>query len=320
MAVHTPFLRRLDPLAAWTVYRYALPLRAFSTQREGLIIHTILKDGREGWGEIAPFPGRSRETLDQACDQLLKILRGNCSSSLYPSVAFGIESALIPYDPPSAPFPLWALLSGSSDQIIEQAAQAKEEGFRHLKVKIGHLTPSEALRAVHPLVGHIILRLDVNKAWGFDEAVSFFSSFPPDAVAYIEEPTRELDQLHRFPFPFALDESIGELSYCQLVELPHLSTLIIKPSIQGGSYALSLLEQLGKSLLFTGTFESGIGTAQIALLAYRLRRLGIPLGLDTYRYLGNDILTSPLFLSQGSLYLPTTLQLNPHGLIEIAQS
>ena len=320
MAVHPPLLRQLDSVTAWKIYQYTLPIPTFSLQREGLILHTTFEKGDSGWGEIAPLPGRSQETLSQAREQLLSILSGNPCPFPYPSVAFGLESAFTPYAPPATPFPLWALLTGTPDQIIERATLSAKEGFRHLKIKIGHLSPSEANCAIAPLIGQYVLRIDVNRAWSIDEAIHFFSSFPPHAIAYIEEPTWELKRLDDFPFPFALDESIPEIPFAQLAKMPLLSTLIIKPSVHGGSRALSTLAQLGKTLLFTGAFESGIGTVQIALLANRLNSVGIPLGLDTYRYLKRDLLASPLEFANGALYLPQQLHPNPHELIEIAHS
>lgn len=318
MVVHTPFLPRMDAVASWRLYHYILPLSTFSDKREGLILQTTFADGSYGWGEIAPLPERSKETLTQAKEQLLQALQGKLCAPPFPSVAFGLECALTPYKPPRARFPLWALLAGTPDAIKEKASRAAQEGFRAIKVKVSNLSPSDAEQVIRPLIGKFQLRIDVNRAWNFDQAVEFFSQFPKSAIACVEEPTHDLDRLHDFPFPFALDESLPEIPFSKIAAFPHLTTLIIKPTITGGSYALKIIEQLGKQIIFTGAFESGIGTAQIAMLAHHLNIMENPLGLDTYRFLKEDILQSPLDFSYGTLQLPSQFNLNLQHLAEVA--
>ncbi len=318
MVVHTPFLPRMDAVASWRLYHYTLPLRTFAHQREGLLLQTTFEGNNQGWGEIAPLPGRSRETLVQAEEQLLQAIHGKLRSLPLPSVAFGLECALTPYSPPTHRFPLWALLAGTPDAITDKALRAEQEGFASLKIKVSNLSPSDAERIIRPLIGRFQLRIDVNRAWSVDEAVNFFSRFPEQAIACVEEPTYELDRLSTIPFPFALDESLPEIPFSKIATFPHLTTLIIKPTITGGSYALKIIEQIGKQIILTGAFESGIGTAQIAALAHRLNLIENPLGLDTYRFLQEDLLDSPLDFSKGSLELPSQLNLNGKHLIEVA--
>ena len=93
---------------------YRLPLRAplnlgasVISDREGLLVCLEYQDGRPSWGECAPLPGFSHESLSEAAHQLrdlqtilhskhdLTFLQGQ---ALLPSVAFGLESA----DPPWA--------------------------------------------------------------------------------------------------------------------------------------------------------------------------------------------------------------------------
>ena len=107
----------LDPVMSnlkADIVKYRLPFKEpiavnqhSITAREGFIL-SLHAGGRIGYGEIAPLPGFSRETLDQAAQQLLKFckavnnglsLRDIDNSSFLrqfsiPSVAFGIESAI----------------------------------------------------------------------------------------------------------------------------------------------------------------------------------------------------------------------------------
>lgn len=320
MVVYPSFLRRLDSVASWKLYRYTLPLITFGDLRHGLILHMIHSDGKEGWGEIAPLPGRSKETLEEATTQLLKTLAltGSPSPLLLPSVSFGLESALTPYQPPTTPFPLWALLAGTPDAMKEKAKRAEQEGFSSLKIKVSHLNDKQAYSLISSLIGTFRLRIDVNQAWEYDRTLRFFSQFPSSAIECIEEPTHELDRLADFPFPFALDESLPEIPLSQLTRLTHLTTLIIKPTVAGGSAAWHFLKQLGKKMIFTGAFESGIGTVQIANLVHQFNFNNTPLGLDTYRFLQEDLLTTPLDFSHGMLHLPSKIEINYNYLTEIA--
>ena len=103
------------------IYRYNLPLNDFLSQgnetlieREGLIIR-LTSGEEEGFGEIAPLPGRSKETLERALAQVKDIkselltltvpdkltrLDGRLGSllkkfELRPSVEFGLEMAML---------------------------------------------------------------------------------------------------------------------------------------------------------------------------------------------------------------------------------
>lgn len=86
------------------LYRYSLPMEAGVVlrnqrlkTRDGWVVQ--LRQGeREGWGEIAPLPEFSRETLAQAeqaaLDWLQAWLAGNePDDSALPSVAFGLSCA-----------------------------------------------------------------------------------------------------------------------------------------------------------------------------------------------------------------------------------
>ena len=67
-------------LAGFDLYRYSLPLRRPLTlkgvtlqRREGLLLRLSGDDGSEGWGETAPLPGFSEESLDEATVQARRL-------------------------------------------------------------------------------------------------------------------------------------------------------------------------------------------------------------------------------------------------------
>ena len=70
------------PLVGAEVFRYRLPLVAplvlpsgTHTEREGILLRLRAADGTEGWGEAAPLPGYSPDTLDDVLTELPAHLR-----------------------------------------------------------------------------------------------------------------------------------------------------------------------------------------------------------------------------------------------------
>ena len=94
---------------SFNLYRYSIPVDSqlilrgrFLKRREGLIVRVACS--RDGWGEIAPLPGFSEETIEQAQEQAIEWLTNWCHASCeaprvpldgcYPSLAFGISTAM----------------------------------------------------------------------------------------------------------------------------------------------------------------------------------------------------------------------------------
>jgi O-succinylbenzoate synthase len=119
--------------------------------RSGVILEIRDQEGNKGWGEIAPLPKWSQETLEEALDQLFKIKQIIYDKEwrellaglkLYPSVEFGLESALLELEDPLPPFSalVSAFFLGKPKEILEQAKQRKAEGYTSAKLKVGHLS------------------------------------------------------------------------------------------------------------------------------------------------------------------------------------
>ena len=71
-----------------TLYYYS---RRFNGgTREGVLIRLESENGRVGWGEVAPLPGFSQETLEEAITDLIE---GDDSS--FPSVQWGTAAAML---------------------------------------------------------------------------------------------------------------------------------------------------------------------------------------------------------------------------------
>ena len=219
-------------IARAEVFRYGLPLTAplplahgVLERRDGLLLKLMTDDGRVGWGEAAPLPGFSAESIDEAASALTthaELLVGTplgeeaSGGACPPSVSFALASAILSLsDDIAGTVPLNALLAGDPVQILERARGLAGAGYGCAKLKVGLKTP-EADAALVCAVGEalgesVALRLDANRAWTMAAALDFAERIKGCAIAYIEEPLAEPAGLLAFHeetgLPYALDET-----------------------------------------------------------------------------------------------------------------
>jgi len=311
--------------------------------REGLLLRLAGDDGSEGWGETAPLPGFSEEGLDEAAARLGGLAQsmmgreatddwvdpeGDFSRELDrrvipPSVRFGFELGLwnlyaasaattlaeLVAPRPRTVVPVNGLLSGAPDEVLEEARRMRDAGYRTVKLKVGGRAVEEDVRLVRAL-GRVLgdavyLRLDANRAWGFEEAAGFARGVAGVGFEYVEEPLADparLPELVRgFGVPVALDESLVGIGPEALDGHRYARAVVLKPTLLGGvSRTLRIAEQalrLGMTPVVSSAYESGVGTAALVALAAGIGDRAVPAGLDTYRRLAADGLVSPLDLS-----------------------
>jgi O-succinylbenzoate synthase len=314
-------------------------------RREGVLLRLSGDDGSEGWGESAPLPGFSEESPDQAIVQLRRLAgsligrevtddwtnrNGAFGRELEriapaPSVRFGLELAVwnmcaaswgksLPglfAGQPRASVPVNGLLLGSWGEVLEGAQRMKNAGYEAIKLKVGARTVAEDARLVRKLaeeLGNTIsLRLDANRAWGYERAAEFLRGVA--RFEYLEEPLADparLPQLVReFGAPVALDESLVGMEPEVLEEHRYARAVVLKPTLLGGiSNTLRIAERalrLGMTPVVSSAYESGIGTAALVALAAGIGERPVPAGLDTYRALADDVLDTPLGLPAPSV-------------------
>ena len=140
------------------------------------------------------------------------------------------------------PLEICRLLAGSAKQILKKAEQLYHEGTKSVKVKVSNFSIQEAVALVEDLKQLFRLRIDANRKWELQDALNFCSHFGENEIEFFEEPLRNSIELHSFPLPFALDESLIESPQLleQLLQIPNLHTLVIKPSVLGGKSVLRL--------------------------------------------------------------------------------
>lgn len=282
-------------IEGFDLYRYDLALSGPVTlkgatllRREGALLRLTADDGSEGWGEAAPLPGFSPESLHDATKQLravapllmgcempvsLSILRESPLSELThlaPSARFGLELALLNLaaafggenlaelltDRPRRTVTVSGLISGSLEDVFAGALSMREGGYGTVKLKVGRLGVAEdveVVRGVGEILGDgVSLRLDANRAWEFDDAVRFAEGVSGVRVEYVEEPLAEparLAELARgWGLPVALDEMLAGMSPEELAGHPYARAVVLKPTLLGGVWRTLRLANEAKAI------------------------------------------------------------------------
>ena len=289
----------------------------------------LAEDGREGWGEIAPLPGFSPETLDQALAQARSIAgeiqeitglesclqRPDLSASVRAGFALAWWQLAFAHQWNAGnSIRLQGLLQGPPDQIMQDARAAANTGITAVKVKVGQRPIEDEIRLIHEVstvIPNVKLRIDANRAWQLTEAKRFIDAVANLNVDYLEEPVkRSADLLSLIPgsaIPIALDETVRHKGADVILDLAQV--FVVKPSLMGGLFlANELIEQsleAGKRCVISSSWESGIGMFSLLHMASNMPQESH--GLDTYRYLANDALVNRLPLSQAKIRLPSRL-------------
>jgi O-succinylbenzoate synthase len=309
-------------------------------RREGWLLHLTDHDGHMGWGDIAPLPGFSHESPALARQQLLLLadrlsgmevdplavlrnqhpsLQGCCSS-----VRFGAESGLLQLAAhqvgqplatqlgaggPSSICPINALVAGPLATCEAEACLAVKEGYPAIKLKVGRDTTAHDIERIQRVAGllpeAVALRLDANRAWSLEQAQEVALGLAGVKLDYVEEPLADPGQLSMLHdatgWPLALDESLQ----AEPSALRGVVAWVIKPTLMGGLVAgLTWMERarsLGLRAVLSSAFESGVGIRVVAEMA--ALQPGVPVGLDTYRRLGSDVLEPRLKMSGGCIHL-----------------
>ncbi len=288
------------------LYRYQVPMDAGVVLRNqrlksriGLVVH-LEQDDRTGEGEIAPLPGFSLESIDQAESiarlWLTQWAGGNEMSfdGVPPSVAFGLSCALAESDG-RMPMPsCWQsvpLCTGDPDLLFDQLSSLP--GRKIAKIKVGLYEPIRDSLLVNTLLealGDLHLRLDANRTWTPDKAASFLRWLNPavvDRIDFIEEPCASPAQSLAFAaesgIPIAWDETSRESGF-SIEALPGVAAVVIKPTLTGSlaycQQRIAGVHQAGMVALVSSALESSLGLGQLSGLAQRLTP-DAPPGLDT---------------------------------------
>ncbi|MBF0750763.1 MULTISPECIES: o-succinylbenzoate synthase [unclassified Pasteurella] len=301
------------------LYRYSIPVDSqlilrdrFLKRREGLLVHIQCQDN-EGWGEIAPLPGVSAESLEMAENQAIQWLANwdmarsrdekLSFDGLYPSVAFGLSCALAELKGKlntEGNYHTAPLCYGDPDELYESLAHLS--GEKVAKIKVGMyeanrdgLIADMFLEAIPDLQ----LRLDANRRWSLEKALLFAAKVKAphrSRIQFLEEPCKTPELSREFAaqtgISIAWDESLREPNF-QLKKEPNLSAIVIKPTLIGSlEHCIELIKQahtLGLKSVISSSIESSLGLTQLARIARQYTPNMTP-GLDTLDLMDYQVL------------------------------
>lgn len=312
----------------------------YLTRKVWYICLTDACSSSTGIGECAPLPNLSCDDLPDyeqqiafACSQFQKTgYIDKEQLKAYPSILFGLESALLHYQAGSlalwntafargeAGIPINGLIwMADYKQMLVQIEKKMEQGFRCIKLKIGAINFNEELALLKHIRAHFSareteLRVDANGAFLPADALEKLKRLSELELHSIEQPIRagqwsEMARLTALtPLPIALDE---ELIGCndlhkkqELLQTIRPQYIILKPSLHGGLCGseewISEAQKENIGWWITSALESNIGLNAIAQWCATLN-ISLPQGLGT-GMLYTDNVPVPLTIQKDQLW------------------
>lgn len=275
------------------------------SKREGILIRLEDKDGRPGYGEVAPIEAFGSESFVSALavcsslpesiepSELLERLFG------YPAMRFAVEAALAmiefhksAWPAVDKPWPVCGLFRDVQDEA--ELERLLEYGFQCLKAKVGVGDSLSEMRAIDRIMqksdGKISLRLDANGAFTLRDTMKWldFLADQPN-IEYVEQPMAKGEEAtmmrlaEDYPTPLALDESV-----CSLDDLKRWrdeqwpGIYVLKPLLSGAREELiDELQQGEIDVVYSSSLETMIGFANGLDIAIRCPSQQRALGYDT---------------------------------------
>ncbi len=296
----------------WYPYRLKLtkpvrmPAVGWVTHREGVRIYDPETDG---WGDAAPLPGVSEETI---ADVLKDLDEERWQESRLPSLRFAVECARAPWPGPGEPVKLNALWLADQEPLEKVLTRIQNWPQPTVKLKPGPDPDPEGWCRLLTERPDAVLRIDPNRGWTVEELRRYTAPIPPEKLEYVEEPlsspTAYLDLSDRDDPPVALDESLREPGGDAALASSNIRALVLKPTLMGHEADraswIRLAEQRGIRVVWSSSVESGLGLWHLA----RLAAGGEAAGLDTASWLEEDVVTPRPVSGNGVLELPERLQ------------
>jgi o-succinylbenzoate synthase len=304
-----------------------------------------------GYGECGPLNGLSIDAIPDFETKLIEICRLFNSMDLevfpfnlpiilqqiipydYPSIRFGVETALLDFmnggkkvhypntfSQKGSGIPINGLVwMGSEDFMNRQIEEKLSAGFTTIKMKVGAIDFDQECRILERIRARyspkvITLRVDANGAFTTADVHSKLNALATFSIHSIEQPiaTNQHELLKELcgtsPIPVALDEElIGKMDYMAKFALlknilpPYI---ILKPTLLGGFQQckewIEIAQRLSIGWWMTSALESNLGLNAIAQFTAQFDN-ALPQGLGTGQIYHNN-LDSPLEIKLGNLY------------------
>ena len=313
----------------------------YTTRKVWYIVMTDTENPNHfGVGECAPLPALSCDDVpeyEDILEETRRRLEENTEGVLenleaYPSIRFGVETALAHYQARSLQFwhtpfskgkegiPINGLIwMGNFDEMYQRIEEKMKAGFRCIKLKIGAIDFEKELELLAHIRRHfspeqIELRVDANGAFSPSDALEKLKRLSEYQLHSIEQPIRagqwkEMAKLCEYtPFPIALDEELIGINRredkIRLLDTIRPQYIILKPSLHGGISGseewIELAAERGIGSWVTSALESNIGLNAIAQWTATLMPT-LPQGLGT-GMLFTDNIDYPLHIEGDCLW------------------
>lgn len=286
-------------------YKYRIPLvqplklaHGELSEREGLLLKLQHQD-EITWGEAAPLPGFSKESLKEVEQALKGWLQQELGfEQLPPSLQFAIDMGQNPLAQAESVQTAQLMTSNIGCALAQQNLPEKTV----IKVKVGQHSVTDDIERIKQLkqaFPKALWRLDANRLWNLEQALAFAKGVgTADSIAFIEEPCATLSETQALAlqsgWPLALDETLQQKSFVPEL-FPGLAALVCKPTLIGGLDRCQRLadfaSQHNLEFIVSGSFESNLGHDHLNSLASLWDAQGVH-GLDTLSKVGADLLTS----------------------------
>lgn len=274
-------------------HRFSNSLAAISERR--IVLVGVTEDGMTGWGEAAPYPGYTRETVEDVWEALCAKgagVSGGPRSELPATAGTALEQARADLAARRDGIPLWSYLGGSGrpsmacaaiglqespDLLVVRVERMIEAGARQVKIKIEPGRDVDHLRAVRERFPGLTVAADANGSYRSDAPSP--AELDDLGLAYLEQPLPARDlkghaALRRqLATPICLDEpATGADAVERIIEQEAADLVSLKPGILGPAATLRSIEMLssaGVGVKIGGLVETSVGRAHALALASR---------------------------------------------------
>ncbi|MDE0370649.1 MAG: hypothetical protein OXI84_10995 [bacterium] len=274
-------------------HRFSNSRTAISERR--VVLAGITEDGITGWGEAAPYPGYTPETVEDVWEALAArgagVSRGS-RSEIPATASAALEQARTDLAGRRAGIPLWSYLGGtgrptmacaaiglevSPDRLAARVERMVQAGARQVKIKIEPGRDVDHLRAVRERFPGLTVAADANGSYRpGDPALAALDDL---GLAYLEQPLPAVDLeghaglRRRRVTPICLDEPATTAEAVERIIQQEAADLVsLKPGILGPAPTLSAIEMLssaGVGVKIGGLVETSVGRAHALALASR---------------------------------------------------
>ena len=288
--------------------------------RNGIYIVFDTGDFR-AYGEIAPLPGFSKETIHQVVAVLLEnqrnleqaILKNEVEQFIsnldsihnFPSLSFGLDLLMLDLKSKERSKSLFSMFTDKDpkkptvngaigvldvESSIAKAQSIIQEGINTLKIKVGvdQTKEMEVIGAIRKRFPKATIRIDANQAWTPKNALRNLELFEAYDIEYCEQPVSKYDikglkkVKNETSIPIAADESaLGFNEAKLLIEEHACDVIILKPSLFGRIKNCLLI----KELCISNGVELVITTAFDTIIGRTITAvLAAHLGSDKYAH------------------------------------